>query len=270
MQNSQDLLRVVSKESLFETLEAVHTEGEKHLGRDRMSVVLKQKYSGISKEVVQLFIKSCSECELQKCKKQLKSTVTKSIRSSDFASRGQIDLIDLQNTPEINRPYNFLMVYQDHLTKFVMLRPLRRKLAQEVVDNLLDVFCLLGPPHILQSDNGREFKNINLATFIREQWPECKVIHGKARHPQSQGSVERVNKEIKKVLGSFMRKSKDPCWVKYVNRTQYSINTSPHSTLEYKTPYRILFGREHVQGLEEFGIPDEIAADVTTEEEMNQ
>ena len=98
------------------------------------------------------------------------------------------------------------------------------------------------------------------------------MIHGKTRHPQSQGSVERVNKEIKKVLGSFMWKSKDPCWVKYVqvNRTQYSIDTSLHSTLEYKTPYRILFGREHVQGLEEFGIPDEIAADVTTEEEMNQ
>ena len=48
-----------------------------------------------------------------------------------------------------------------------------------------------------------------------------------------------------------MRKSKDPCWVKYVNRNQYSINTSSHSTftLEYKTPYRILFDREHVQGL---------------------
>ena len=70
------------------------------------------------------------------------------------------------------------MAYQDHLTKFVML-PHLSKSAREVVDNLLDVFCLLGPPHILQSDNGGEFKNINLATFIREQWPECKVIHGR-------------------------------------------------------------------------------------------
>ena len=96
-----------------------------------------------------------------------------------------------------------MVVYQDHHTKFVMLRPLRRKSAQEVVDILLDVFCLLGPPHILQSDNGREFRNINLATFIREQWPECKVILGKARHPQSQGSVERVNKEIKKGVRIF-------------------------------------------------------------------
>ena len=66
-----------------------------------------------------------------------------------------------------------------------------------------------------------------------------------------------------------MLKSKDPCWVKYVNRTQYSINTSPHSAVDYKTPYRIIFGWEHVQGFKEFGIPDEIAEDVTTEEEMN-
>ena len=80
--------------------------------------------------------------------------------------------------------------------------------------------------HILQMN----LKTSILHTFIREHWPECKMIHGRARHPQSQGSVERVNKGIKKVLGSFMRKSKDPGWVKNVNRTQYSINTSPHST----------------------------------------
>ena len=120
-----------------------------------------------------------------KVQKQLKSTVTRPIRSSDFASRGQVDLIDLQTTDEVNRPFNFLMVYQDHLTKFIVLRPLRHKSAQEVVDNLVEIFCLLGAPHILQSDNGREFKNANLAEMVREKWPDCKIIHGKPRHPQS-------------------------------------------------------------------------------------
>ena len=48
---------------------------------------------------------------------------------------------------------------------------------------------------------------------------------------------------------------------------QYSINTSPHSTLENKSPYRVLFGRE-TRGMEQFGIPEEIAVDVTTEEQM--
>ena len=109
------------------------------------------------------------------------------------------------------------MVYQDHLTKFVVLRPLQKKSADEVVNHLLDTFSLFGSPHILQSDNGREFKNVNLATMIRDKWPECKIVHGKPRHPQSQGSVERINKEIKKVLGSLMRKNKDQCWMKYLN-----------------------------------------------------
>ena len=174
-----------------------------------MFSVLKQPYNGFWKEVIQVYLNSCSECQLQKCKKQLQSTVTKPIRTSDFASRGPVDLIDLQNTHEVNRPYNFLIVYQDHLTKFVVLRPLQKKSADEVVNHLLDIFSLFGSPHILQSDNGREFKNVNLATMIRDKWPECKIVHGKPRHPQSQGSVERVNKEIKKVLGSLMRKNKE-------------------------------------------------------------
>ena len=136
----------------------VHTEGGKHLGRDRLFSVLKQQYCGFSKEVIQVYLNSCNECQLQKCKKQLKSTVTRPIRSSDFASRSQVDLIDLQTTDEVNRPFNFLMVYQDHLTKFIVLRPLRHKSAQEVVDNLVEIFCLLGAPHIckvIMGENSR-------------------------------------------------------------------------------------------------------------------
>ena len=50
---------------------------------------------------------------------------------------------------------------RDHLTKFVVLRPQKTKRAEEVayIYNVLDIFCLLGSPHILQLDNGREFAN---------------------------------------------------------------------------------------------------------------
>ena len=129
MASTQNLLKVVPRDSLFDLFERVHIERGKHLGRDRLFSVLKQPYSGFSKEVIQVYLNSCSECQLQKCKKQLKSTVTKPIRTSDFASRGPVDLIDLQNTHEVNRPYNFLIVYQDHLTKFVVLRPLQEKVC---------------------------------------------------------------------------------------------------------------------------------------------
>ena len=131
----------------------------------------------------------------------------------------------MQASRAMNEPYNFLLMYQDHLTKFIVLRPLKRKTATEVTSILLDILCLIGLSHILQSDNGREFKNINLTKMIRELWPGCKTVNGRSRHPQSQGSVESVNKTINKVLGGLMRKNNYPCWVK-------SINTNPHFTLE--------------------------------------
>ena len=72
-------------------------------------------------------------------------------------SRCQVDLIDMQSEPD--KEYLFIMNYQDHLTKFTILRPLKTKTAEEVAYQLLDIFCLFGAPYILQSDNGREFAN---------------------------------------------------------------------------------------------------------------
>ena len=231
--NSPNLFRGVPRNELFNLFETVHNDDGKHLGRDRLFTELKKQFAGFSRKIILKFVGMCPECQLQKSKKFLKSTVTKPIRSSDFASRGQVDLIDMQASRAMNESYNFLLVYQDHLTKFIVPRPLKRKTAAEVTSILLDILCLIGPPHILLSDNGKEFKNINWAKRIRELWPGCKTVNGRSRHPQSQGSFERVFKEIKKVLGALMRKNNDPCWVKYVSIAQHSINnTSPHSKLE--------------------------------------
>ena len=86
-------------------------------------------------------------------------------------------------------------MYQDHLTKFVILRPLRRKTAAEVASTLLDIFCLLGPPHILQSDNGKEFKNINLAVMIRDLWPGCTIVNGKSSESRISGKGKSGDQE---------------------------------------------------------------------------
>ena len=61
--------------------------------------------------------------------------------------------------------------------------------------------------------------------MIRDKLPEYKTMHGKPRYPQFQGSVERINKDIKKILGSLMRKSIDQFWVKYLNQPTLYIKT---------------------------------------------
>jgi len=68
-----------------------------------------------------------------------------------------MDLIDFQTCPD--GEFKWLMVYQDHFTKFVLLRPLPSKQAIEVAKALIDIWTHIGVPQLLQSDNGKEFRN---------------------------------------------------------------------------------------------------------------
>lgn len=94
-----------------------------------------------------------------KKKTKKKGLVVKPIISKDFNSRCQVDLIDMQS--EADGEYRFILNYQDHLTKFTILKPLKNKTADAVAVELIEIFCILGAPIILQSDNGKQIFVIN-------------------------------------------------------------------------------------------------------------
>ena len=81
-----------------------------------------------------------------------------------FSSLGQVDLIDIQSMSHMN--YKWIMVYQDHLTKFCILRPLTSKCSAEVV------------PSILQSDSGSLFMT-NIIVELKQLRTDMKLVHGK-------------------------------------------------------------------------------------------
>ena len=69
----------------------------------------------------------------------------------------------------LNRPYSlssmpdglfhYVLVYQDHGIKFCQLRPLWNHTHTQVALELINIFCIFGPPSILQADNGKEFSH---------------------------------------------------------------------------------------------------------------
>ena len=63
----------------------------------------------------------------------------------------------------------------------------------------MDIFPVFGVPSTLQSDKGTEFTAHGIPE-IKDFWPALVVVRGKPRHPQSQGSVERSNGDIKDIL----------------------------------------------------------------------
>ncbi|XP_023223766.1 KRAB-A domain-containing protein 2-like [Centruroides sculpturatus] len=144
-----------------------------------------------------------------------------------------VDLIGFQSQPD--REYKFIMVYQDHHTKFVILKSLMSKRAEEVAYNLVDIFSLLGAQSILQSDNGREFAN-NVVTSLKEFWPALKIVYGKPRHSQSQGSVERANQHIENMFCTWMQDNKSDRWSEGLHFIQFMKNRAYHSGIK-RTPH---------------------------------
>lgn len=106
--------------------------------------------------MISLYLSMCDVCHQKKTKKK-KGLVSKQILHSEINSRCQVDLIDFQTQPD--EQFKFIMVYQDHLTKLLLLRALTSKRAAEVAYQSNDIFLTIGAPCILQSDNGREFVN---------------------------------------------------------------------------------------------------------------
>ena len=136
-------------------------------------------------------------CQKKKRKETRVGLVFKPIISCELNDRGQVDLINYESFKD--GEYCYVMHYQDHLTKYSWLRALKSKTAAEVAYNLYLIFVDFGAPKILQSDNGREF----VAEIIKSMkilYPDMLIVHGSPRHPQSQGSNERGNYEIKKIL----------------------------------------------------------------------
>ena len=165
---------------------------------------------------------------------------------SAFNSRGQVDLIDMQTQPD--GKFKFILNYQDHLTKYVTLRVLTCKRAEAVAAKLLEIFLTFGVPVVLQSDNGREFVN-SIIEELKEYWPELHIVHGKPRHSQSQGSVERANGDVEKMIFTWMSDNETTEWSIGLLFVQFMKNRSYHSGIK-RSPYEAMFGQPAKVGLE--------------------
>lgn len=84
---------------------------------------------------------------------------------------------------------------------------------KKIPEELSMIFLTWGAPSILQSDNGREFVAAIIDALVAI-WPSCKIVHGRPRHPQSQGSVERANADVENMLRAWMVDHKSTNWSK--------------------------------------------------------
>ena len=144
--------------------------------------------------------------------------------------------------PGSNQGYKYILTVKDHFSTFVWLRKLKRKNKNAVFKKLQKIFRDFRAPDILQADNGGEFKNIALShrqmqallkklklkpmnnmagtpgSYVYESvfgdgfttddlaacFPNTHMVHSRVRASSTNGSVERANQDVQRLLFYMM------------------------------------------------------------------
>ena len=131
------------------------------------------------------------------------------------------------------------IVFQDFLSKWPMVYPVRDQKASTLVRLLVDeVIPLIGVPESLLSDRGA-----NLLSALMKDICELlgtQKINTTAYHPQCDGMVERFNRTLKSMLRKHAA-TYGAQWDKYLSAVLFAYRNTPHESTGEK-PSFLLFG----------------------------
>jgi hypothetical protein len=154
---------------------------------------------------------------------------------------GDVWHIDLAGQlPLTQRGNTYLLVMIDICSRFVILRPLPNKTAEAVVQAILPIFCTMGIPQVLSSDNGSEFSNQVMKRFKELAGFDHRLIT--PYHPQANGAAEKAVGTAMTVIKKAVEGVDDE-WDLYVYAAQLAINKKPSKRLD-TPPFNIMFGRK--------------------------
>lgn len=259
---NENIKYYLSADEVYDVIYAAHV-AVGHGGRDRMSAETSKKFANVTKEMICLFLSMCQVCQQKKTKKKSGSPSIKPILHSEMKTRCQVILMDFQ--AQADGKFKFVLVYQDCFTKFLLLRPLESKEADEVAYHLNDIFLTIGAPCILQSDHGREFVDKIIGELSR-LWPELKIVPGKLG--QIQGSLDKA-KNIRTMLSAWLSDNATTRWSEGLRHVQFMKNRTFHSGIK-QSPYKAMFSAEPRVGLSSTLLPLELIEEIQDEEDLDK
>ena len=193
-------------------LEKLYYRDKNFFGSRRLYYLAKDIDINITRRKVEFWLSKQRVNQLTRNRQ--KNFHTKNIISKGPNIHYQMDLMDMNKFSKENFNIKFLLSMIDIYTKKAYIFKLYNK---EPVSVLFGINKLLKNkfgknPHILQSDNGSEFKNDLVKNYLKKEG--IKAIYSTPFSPTSQGVVEKFNGTIKKMIFKYFIMNNT---VKYIN-----------------------------------------------------
>ena len=246
---------VVSRDQVFDAIDEWHrTKG--HMGMERTHNYCRQKYHNCTQALVKIYVDTCFVCMQKNPHVRALRGSRKPIRSNHYRERFQVDLIDFRKMRK-HDPFGVLMRWivtvKDHSTGFTHISAIPRKTARHVAHRLQEVFGLIGYPAIFHTDNGKEFTARSILRYLRRVNPNILTVTGRPRKPTDQGSVERMNRLVKRVIGSELAERRmageNPNWTEVLGTVTATINSQSGRCAYSASSYQSIFGQNYDQDM---------------------
>lgn len=229
-----------AREAILRKLHDVPTAG--HLGFFKTLHRVREKYfwPKMSNEVL-VYVNNCDRCKAIKYPTKTNLSPMGKSKSSD--EPWQLISVDyIGPFLRSKRGYSYILIITDWLTKFTILKPLRKAETGVTIKCLEeDVFLTFGVPQVLISDNGVQFKSKQFVKFL----DSYSVRHMKnANYFAQHNPSERVNRVINACIRAYIGKNHRD-WDLHISEIACAMRTSKHESTG-STPYFLNFGREMV------------------------
>jgi hypothetical protein len=242
--NPQDCIYVPDDQVLrTKILQEVHdapTGG--HLGIEKTLVRLGRLcwWPGMRKEV-QDYVLSCVSCQSNKSINRLPAGKLQPLPIPNRRwEQVSMDFIGPLNVTK--RGNDFILVVVDKLSKMAHFLPCKTTITAPQVAGLFmrEIVRHHGMPHSIVSDRDTRFTS----HFWRELWNlfGTKLNMSTARHPETDGQTERMNRVLEEILRAYVSKEGDD-WDEHLDIAEIAYNNSKHASTGF-TPYYLNSGSD--------------------------
>ena len=210
-----------------------------HLGVTKTAARLAQRYywPGMFREVAK-YVRQCPSCLQYKVQQQAPAG---HMHTTPVNNPWEVVSADLVGPfPRSSKGHTTLCVFQDKLTKWVEVQPLRQATAPAVTRAFKDhVLLQHGCPRMVITDNGRQFESGEFTNLLRDAGSE----HRKTPPYSPQcNPVERVNRVIKTMIAQYTAENHRH-WDRWITEVVFAYNTAKHESTGI-TPAFLNYGRE--------------------------
>jgi len=141
------------------------------------------------------YISNCPKCIKAKAGKKINNKI-KIILPKGPLERVLIDGWELDDNLKEITGYTWVIDMIDHFSKYLLSKAVKNNNTKNIQICMKNYFNCIGYPKIIQSDNGSEYKNAIINNLLTSN--NIKQIFSSHRHPQTNGVVEIVHKEVRK------------------------------------------------------------------------